>query len=201
MREGAESELLAGGFSAVYEVYKAMEQAGRIRRGYFVAGHGATQFALPGADDRLRALREASETPRTWVLAATDPASPYGASVAWPKAPAGSSEDRASPQRALGAHVIVHDGALLGWLARNGHTLLTFGDEALAHASTLAKALASLNESGHRRALLLVTIDGEPAARTRHLAAFQSVGFTLGTRGLLLRTHEKSFLSRPSVAR
>ncbi|MDP9148678.1 MAG: DEAD/DEAH box helicase, partial [Myxococcota bacterium] len=78
-REAVHAEGIQGGFSAVYDVLKAMEDAGRVRRGYFLAGRGATQFALPGADDRLRGVREASDTPRTVVLAATDPANPYGA--------------------------------------------------------------------------------------------------------------------------
>src|SRR6266496_2821319 len=75
-REAVQAEGLAGGFAAVYGVLKAMEDAGRVRRGYFVAGRGATQFALPGAVDRLRALREPGEEPRYVFLAATDPANP-----------------------------------------------------------------------------------------------------------------------------
>ncbi|HEY4119772.1 MAG TPA: crosslink repair DNA glycosylase YcaQ family protein, partial [Byssovorax sp.] len=84
-REAVQAEGIEGGFSAVYEVLKAMEEAGRVRRGYFVEGLGATQFALPGADDRLRALREAPREPGVVVLAATDPANPYGAALAWPE--------------------------------------------------------------------------------------------------------------------
>src|SRR5579863_936032 len=78
-REGVQAEGTGGGFAAVYEVFKAMEEAGRLRRGYFVAGRGATQFAMAGADDRLRSLRDPSDVPRTRVLAATDPANAYGA--------------------------------------------------------------------------------------------------------------------------
>jgi ATP-dependent Lhr-like helicase len=83
-----------------------MEQSGRVRRGYFVAGLGATQFALPGAEDRLRSVREApdADTSQTLVLAATDPANPYGSSVAWPENPAGR------PERRAGARVILFDG-------------------------------------------------------------------------------------------
>jgi ATP-dependent Lhr-like helicase len=83
-RETVAAEAVAGGFSAIYEVLKAMEEAGRIRRGYFVAGLGAAQFALPAALDLLRSMREPSEKPRTSVLAATDPANPYGSIVKWP---------------------------------------------------------------------------------------------------------------------
>ena len=91
-REAVQAEQIPGGFGAVYPVLKAMEQGGRVRRGYFVAGHGATQFALPGADDRLRALREPGEPARTRLLAATDPASPYGAAVAWPDSVTSASD-------------------------------------------------------------------------------------------------------------
>src|SRR4030095_16531890 len=83
-RETAGSENLPGGFSAVYQVLKAMEDAGRVRRGYFVAGLGGAQFALPAALDRLRSMREPGETLQTVIVAATDPANPYGATLKWP---------------------------------------------------------------------------------------------------------------------
>ena len=83
-REAVHAEGIAGGFSAVYPVLKAMEEAGRARRGYFVAGLGATQFALPGAEERLRALREPERGAAAAVLAATDPANPYGAALPRP---------------------------------------------------------------------------------------------------------------------
>jgi len=83
-REMVHAEGIPGGFAAVYEVLKALEERGRVRRGYFVAGLGATQFALPGAADRLRALRDCAESPATLLLAATDPANPYGAALPWP---------------------------------------------------------------------------------------------------------------------
>jgi len=81
VREAAGAENLPGGFSAVYPILKAMEDAGRIRRGYFVAGLGATQFATAGALDLLRSLRDENEQPETVMLSATDPANPYGAIV------------------------------------------------------------------------------------------------------------------------
>jgi ATP-dependent Lhr-like helicase len=84
-RETVAAEAVAGGFSAVYQVLKAMEDAGRIRRGYFVAGLGAAQFAMPSALDLLRSMRERPDEPRTVVLAATDPANPYGTVVKWPE--------------------------------------------------------------------------------------------------------------------
>ena len=79
-RETVAAESIPGGFSAVYDVLKAMEEAGRIRRGYFVGGLGGAQFALPAAVDLLRSFRDVPEEPRHVVLAATDPANPYGRS-------------------------------------------------------------------------------------------------------------------------
>jgi ATP-dependent Lhr-like helicase len=178
-REVAQAEGLAGGFSAVYEVLKAMEEAGRIRRGYFVAGRGATQFALPGADDRLRASREPEEEARSrvHVLAATDPANPYGASLAWPAHPTGKLA-----QRAAAARVVMRDGALIGWLARREEQMLTFlakdAPDLEAARADLAGALASLVDSGARRALLITTIDGEPAARSALAPAMLAAGFS-----------------------
>ena len=90
-------ESVAGGFSAVYQVLKAMEEAGRIRRGYFVAGLGAAQFAMPAALDLLRSMRDAPEEPRTVVMAATDPANPYGALVKWPDVATGGSRRSRQP--------------------------------------------------------------------------------------------------------
>jgi ATP-dependent Lhr-like helicase len=82
-RESLAFENIPGGFSTVYPVLKLMEESGRLRRGYFVTGLGATQFALPGAVDRLRSLRDAPEVAEVAVLAATDPANPYGATLPW----------------------------------------------------------------------------------------------------------------------
>jgi ATP-dependent Lhr-like helicase len=196
-REAVHAEGIEGGFSAVYDVLKALEDAGRVRRGYFLAGRGATQFALPGADDRLRAMREPSETPRATILAATDPANPYGATLPWPTGPArgaeGESETR-RPQRAAGALVILFDGALVGWLGRGADSLLTFlpADDALRAraAAALAGALAELVEAGERRALLLATIDGEPAAKSALSASLHEAGFRVGREGWLRRRSE-----------
>jgi ATP-dependent Lhr-like helicase len=161
-----------------------------VRRGYFVAERGATQFALPGADDRLRARREGDETPRLVVVAATDPASPYGAILPWP-ARAGVDDEARRPQRAAGARVILYDGALLGWLSRGGDALLTFLADVeparTSGAAALANALAGLVESGTERALHLATIDGEPAGASPIGQALKEAGFTLGSDGYLRR--------------
>jgi ATP-dependent Lhr-like helicase len=186
-REAVHAEEIPGGFSVVYPVAKAMEESGRARRGYFVAGLGAAQFALPGADDRLRALREPPprEESRTIVLAATDPASPYGAAVGWPE------REGARPQRVAGAQVILHDGHLLAWLGRADRNLLTFlpdsGPEAAEGAAAIAGALAGLVEGGKRRALLVSKVDGEDPTRSVLAPYLREAGFLAGSRGFLKR--------------
>jgi ATP-dependent Lhr-like helicase len=103
-RESLNIETVPGGFGLIYPVLKGLEENGRIRRGYFVAGLGATQFALPGALDLLRSLREKPDDPEIAVLAATDPANPYGATLKWPAfAPGGASTSaKASVDRSAG---------------------------------------------------------------------------------------------------
>ncbi len=100
-RDVAAAEGISGGFGAVYDVLKALEDAGRVRRGYFVGGVGATQFALPAALDLLRSLRDQPDEPEVVTLAATDPANPYGTTLRWPsfkaRARAGPMSARATP--------------------------------------------------------------------------------------------------------
>ncbi len=187
-REAAAAEGIVGGFSSVYPVLKAMEDQGQVRRGYFVAGLGATQFALPGADDRLRGQREApeSEDSRTLVLAATDPANPWGAALAWP---AGAGEAR--PQRAAGAQVVLRDGGLLAWIGRAETNLLTFlpAEEPArsAAARDLVQALARLVETGRRRAVLVGKVDGRDPHESPLAPHMSDAGFFLGSRGYLKR--------------
>jgi ATP-dependent Lhr-like helicase len=153
------AERVSGGFAAVYRVLSAFEETGRCRRGYFVEGLGAAQFAVPGAVDRMRALaaaaerREsgtagpawASQTPSGWepasppersaadgpaavVLAATDPANPYGGALAWP-ARAGETAAGHKPGRKAGALVVLVDGECVLYVERGGRTLLTWVDD------------------------------------------------------------------------
>jgi ATP-dependent Lhr-like helicase len=186
-REAVHAEEITGGFSAVYPIAKAMEEAGRARRGYFVAGLGAAQFALPGADDRLRSLREppAREESRTIVLAATDPANPYGAAVAWPE------REGARPQRAAGAQVILRDGRLAAWLGRADRNLMTFlpdsEPEAGETSAAIAGALAGLVETGRRRVLLVAKVDGEDPSCSPLAPFLREAGFLTGSRGFLKR--------------
>nr|WP_109485578.1 DEAD/DEAH box helicase [Occallatibacter savannae] len=130
-RESVAAENVPGGFSAVYDVLKALEESGRIRRGYFVAGLGATQFALPSAVDLLRQLRTEppQEKPEFVQLAASDPANPYGSVLRWPDLPVMDEDAESAPRvltRAAYAEVILRNGQLVAWLRRNNPNLLVF---------------------------------------------------------------------------
>ncbi len=123
-REVAGAEGLPGGFTAIHDVFRTLEESGRIRRGYFVSGVGAMQFAAPAAVDLLRALRTPPEAPEVAVLAATDPANPYGALVKWPESPDGAPGR--GPTRSVGARVVLVDGHLTAWIARGMRALLVW---------------------------------------------------------------------------
>jgi ATP-dependent Lhr-like helicase len=182
-REGVSAEGIAGGFSAVYPVLKAMEEAGKVRRGYFVEGLGAAQFALPGAVERLRAEREAPDEPVVHLVAALDPANPYGASVPWPQR---EGEERRVLARAAGARVVLVDGEPVLYLERGGRGLVTlpaFERPALAELSVAA----ILPRAADGRPIVIERIDGEQAGVSRHAAMFLESGFVHAYRGLSYR--------------
>ncbi len=190
-REAVASENVVGGFGVVYPVLKAMEEAGRIRRGYFVAGLGATQFALPGALDLLRSLRDPSTEDtdiEVVVLSATDPANPYGAAIRFPDVAAGRG-----PTRSVGATVILVDGALAAYLARGDRQLLTFLPDAEPLRTKFAKAIArSLRERSRMpvgedqapRGMLIEEIDGVPPSAHPIAPYLAKIGFHTGAMGL-----------------
>jgi len=189
VRESVMAEGLEGGFSAVYPMLKALEEAGRIRRGYFVAGLGAAQFALAGALDRLRSVREpASATgdrPLVHLLAAADPANPYGAAVPWPRR---GEDDRRPLQRSAGASVVLVDGLAALYLDRGGSSLQTLpplDDPAIA--SLALGALGGLLADGRSRELVIGRVDGEPVGRSPWYETLLKAGFIQGYRGLVMR--------------
>jgi ATP-dependent Lhr-like helicase len=164
-RAAIAAEETPGAFSALYPVLRALEEAGRVRRGYFVTGLGGSQFAHPGALERLRALRESAAAEGALpsiVLASTDPANPYGAALPWPKS------ESARPMRSAGTHVAIVDGRLAAFLGRGERDLRTFlpGDEPLRTrtARGLAEALATWAARTGRSALGWSTADGVPLA-------------------------------------
>ena len=188
VREAVNAEGVEGGFSGVYPVLRAMEEQGRIRRGYVVDGLGGAQFALPGAIDRLRATRDASEPGESavHVLAAADPANPYGAALPWPRL---GEDDRRSFQRAAGAYVVLVDGAAALYLDRGGGSVQVFpaaeGDPGVLAAAL--RGIGALVADGRIRELVLGKVDGEPVVTSPHRAALLDAGFQPGYRGLVLR--------------
>ncbi|HVD93365.1 MAG TPA: hypothetical protein VNC21_13815, partial [Vicinamibacterales bacterium] len=190
-------------------------ESGRLRRGYFVAGLGATQFALPGALDLLRSLRDAPDAAEIAVLAATDPANPYGATLKWPsrqstqhsqkpqsQSPsaisASSAFDVASDTgrgatRTVAATVILVDGALAAYLARGDRQLLVFLPEVEPQRSkagrSVARALMDRARAGGEtpRGMLIEEIDGIPATRHPMAAYLTEAGFVAGAMGFQSR--------------
>ena len=185
-REAVLAEGTPGGFTSMYPVLRAMEEAGKIRRGYFVDGLGASQFALPGAVDRLRSARrrapraddsdtsaDAAAPGRVAGLAAADPANPYGVTIPWP-----SSAGR--PSRAAGAFVVLEDGELRLYLERGGRSLLTFGRVSRDALVVLAAT------AGRAGKIEVQSLDGEPVAGSPLEPPMREVGFGVSPRGLVL---------------
>jgi ATP-dependent Lhr-like helicase len=197
-RGAVAAERVPGGFGAVYPVLRAMEETGQCRRGYFVAGLGAAQFALPGAVDRMRALAGdprpadpwasgAAPDPaeRTVVLAAADPAQPYGAALPWPARP-GETATSHRPGRKAGAVVVLSGGELVLYVERGGKTLLSWSDDQ-AVLEPCAAALAAAVRDGALGRITVEKADGETVHDSPLAAALESAGFRPTPRGLRLR--------------
>jgi ATP-dependent Lhr-like helicase len=188
------SERTTGGFAAAYQVLSAFEEVGRVRRGYFVAGLGAAQFATPGAVDRLRSYsadptdsssgRARDAEPGAVLLAATDPANPFGAALPWP-APDPSHRGH-RPGRKAGALVVLVDGELGLYVERGGRTLLTFTDDP-ASIQRAVDAMALAVRDGVLGKLTVERADGEDIHRSPLSAALEVAGFHVTPRGLRLR--------------
>ncbi|MBW3555005.1 MAG: DEAD/DEAH box helicase, partial [Gemmatimonadetes bacterium] len=172
-RETAAVEALGGGFSSVYRVLRSMEEAGKVRRGYFVEGLGGAQFAYPGLVDRLRRVRDGEEDGDVVALAATDPANPYGWLLPWPALVHGSGH---GPRRASGSAVVLVDGRPTLWVDRSGKRLRTFEDASPDDVARGLPALATLAR-GRRRGLAVEEVDGEPAIRSALAPAMKEAGF------------------------
>ena len=191
-RGAATSERIPGGFAAAYKVLSAFEEAGRCRRGYFVAGLGAAQFGAPGAVDRLRSFtssgQERTEV-RAVALAATDPANPFGAALAWPDRiiqPDAAAATGHRPGRKAGALVVLVDGNLVLYIERGGRTLLTFSDDP-ERVQPAVDALALAVRDGALGKLTVERADGAQIFGSALGAALESAGFHATPRGLRLR--------------
>ncbi|TAM72808.1 MAG: ATP-dependent helicase [Mycobacterium sp.] len=190
-RGAVAAEGVAGGFATLYKVLSTFEDAGRCQRGYFIESLGGAQFAVASTVDRLRDFSDGldPERPeyRAVVLAAADPANPYGAALPWPA----SGGEGARPGRKAGALVVLVDGELAWFLERGGRSLLTFTDDVAAHHAAAA-ALADLVASRRVTGMLVERIDGVAALAPRAdgpgpLSALSEAGFHTTPRGMRLR--------------
>jgi ATP-dependent Lhr-like helicase len=186
-RETAHAEGLPGGFSAVYDVLKAMEESGKVRRGYFAADLGATQFAMPAAVDLLRSLRIRRDGDRSelLMLAATDPANPYGALMKWPA----GGDAASSLTRSVGARVILCDGALIAYLRRGNANIQVFLPDEEPARGQAAKALAEflVAKAQAEGGMLLATVNGLAVAEHWMAKTWLEAGFVAGAMGFNVR--------------
>jgi len=178
-REQVLAEGIPGGFSVLYEAFSALETIGAVRRGYFIEGLGGAQFALPGAVERLRAQRE-DDRERPMVLAATDPAQPYGAVLRWP------SREGRTPARHAGAYVVLAGGDPVVYVERGGKGLQVLVDDL---DERIVPAIAELADAVHRgrvKKLGIERVNGEPVVGSEWEQALLELGFRAGPRRLTL---------------
>jgi ATP-dependent Lhr-like helicase len=187
------AEGIPGGFAMLYKVLTAFEDAGRCQRGYFVESLGGAQFAVASTVDRLRSYLDGvdPERPeyRAVVLAAADPANPYGAALPWPSR---SGEDGpARPGRKAGALVVLVDGELVWFLERGGRSMLSFADDNAEVNHAAAVAVANLVAAGQVNSILIERINSAPVLGPQLPAtvagALTDAGFARTPRGLRLR--------------
>jgi ATP-dependent helicase Lhr and Lhr-like helicase len=207
-RETAHAENLPGGFSAVYDVMKALEESGRVRRGYSAADLGATQFAMPAAVDLLRSLRiTQQEQSEVVMLAATDPANPYGALLRWPAAP----EEGSSLTRSVGARVVLVDGVLTAYMRRGNPNVQVLLPEEEPMRSQTARALAEFlvqqvqrgdNPEGRGRTSMLITqVNGVSVVEHPLARYLLDAGFQAAPLGFNVRRNLPSLPGRQAEAR
>jgi ATP-dependent Lhr-like helicase len=176
-RETVLAEGVPGGFATLYAELGNLELLGTARRGYFVEGLGGAQFALPGAVERLRSLPEVDGS--YLLLAATDPANPYGASLPWPKLESGRR-----PGRTPGAHLLTRDGEPVVFLERGGRGILRLKPIEGEELETAMRALADSVSAGQLKKLAIEKLDGEAVIGSGHEEALIGAGFSRGPRKL-----------------
>jgi ATP-dependent helicase Lhr and Lhr-like helicase len=179
-RETVLAEGVPGGFASLYGELVNLETLGTARRGYFVEGLGGAQFALGGAVERLRSLRDDDNT-EALVLAATDPANPYGASLPWPK-----REDGRRAARVPGAYVVTLDAEPVLYVERGGKGLVTLRDVDEEWLRPALEALADHVRRGRLKRLGIERFDGEPVVGSELEPLLIEIGFRQGPRRLTL---------------
>ncbi len=180
-REQVLAEGIPGGFSILYDALSQLETLGTCRRGYFVEGLGGAQFALPGAVERLRSAGSGEETPPI-VLAATDPAQPYGAALPWPK----RDTEHRKPQRVAGAYVVLAGAEPVVYVERGGRGLTFLVDADDPRVRPALSALADFVTGDRARRLSLERVDGEPVVGSAWESLLVEMGFRQGPRKLTL---------------
>ena len=164
------AEGIPGGFTGLYPALAGLEDVGTVRRGYFIEGMGGAQFALPGAVERLRRSTDGT----TVLLAAADPANPYGASLPWP-------DTDGRPDRRAGATIVLLDGRPLAWLDPAGKRIATFSED--------PATVAAIVDLAHRHAKAsIATIDGAPAREHPISGDLLAAGFMSGYKGYTVRS-------------
>jgi ATP-dependent helicase Lhr and Lhr-like helicase len=177
-RDGVRAEGIPGGYTPVYRELRKLETLGVCRRGYFVEGLGGAQFALPGAVERLR---ERPEEETALVLAAADPAQPYGAALPWPK------RSRARAARVAGAHVVLLGGEAALFVERGGRSLVPLRDPEEEWLRAAFGALVEHARRTGRKRLAVERFDGEPVGETEAMPLLVEAGFLAGPRRAVLR--------------
>jgi ATP-dependent Lhr-like helicase len=180
-REQVLAEGIPGGFSILYDALSQLETLGVCRRGYFVEGLGGAQFALPGAVERLRSQKAVEESPPL-VLAATDPAQPYGAALPWPQRDA----EQRRPARVRGSYVVLAGAEPVLYVEKGGKGIVTLVEPGDARLRPSFEALAQFVTGGRGRKLSLERVDGEPVVGSPHEAMLVELGFRPGPRKLTL---------------
>jgi ATP-dependent helicase Lhr and Lhr-like helicase len=181
-RDGVRGEGIPGGYGAVYGQLRALETLGVCRRGYFVEGLGGAQFALPGAVERLRELRpREDEEPEPLVLAAADPAQPYGAGLPWPK------RAGARAARVAGAQVVLLGGEAALFVERGGRSLVPLREPSEDWLRVALAALVEYVKHGGAKRLAVERFDSEPVSETEIFPLLLEAGFLAGPRRAVLR--------------